>query len=140
LFLICGLWRGQAKGSLHARVLQSTKRQSKGASIFRHSQGRRGHTLLGAHIPRNHCRACVELAEYRVPLYLSSLLYYMLEAHYIYTFVSNWFSPGGFIQGHVDEKYLCSFHVCYSLEQHYFSTSRSLGVLYSLWYACANLW
>jgi hypothetical protein len=38
----------------------------------------------GAHIPRNHCRACVELAEYQVPLYLSSLLHCMLEAHYIY--------------------------------------------------------
>jgi hypothetical protein len=53
----------------------------------------------GAHIPRNHCRACVELAEYQVPLYLSSLLYYMLEAHYIYTFISNWFSPGGVYPG-----------------------------------------
>jgi hypothetical protein len=97
--MICGLWRGKAKGSLHARVLQSAKRQSKGARIFTHSQRRRGHTLLGVHIPRNHCRDYVELAEYQVPLYLSSLLYFMLEKHYISTFISNWFSLGGFYPG-----------------------------------------
>jgi hypothetical protein len=85
--MICGLWKGKEKGSLHTRVLQSTKRQSKGSSIFRHSQGRRGRTLLRAHIPRNHCRACVELAEYQFPLHLSYLLYYMFEAHYIYIYI-----------------------------------------------------
>jgi hypothetical protein len=38
----------------------------------------------------------------QVPLYLSSLLYFLLEALHIYTSISNWFSPGGFVQGHVD--------------------------------------
>ena len=139
LFMICGLSRGQAKGSLHARVLQSAKGKDKGARIFKLSQGRRRRTLLGAHIPRNHCKSCEEIAKYQVPLYLSPLLYYMHEAHHIYTFISNWFSPGGVIQGHVDQKYPCSFHVCQSLEQHYFNTKRSLGVLYSLRYGCANI-
>jgi hypothetical protein len=98
-----------AKGSLCARVIQSAKGRSKSTRIFRKHQGRRGCTLLGEHITRNHCKACEELAKYQVPLYLSSLLYFMLEAHHIYTFISNWFSPGGFIHGHVDQKYLCSF-------------------------------
>jgi hypothetical protein len=87
LFLICGLWRGKEKGSLHARVLQSSKRQSKGLQ----AQSRKE----GAHIPRNHCRACVELAEYQDPLYLSSLLYCMLEAHYIYIHSSQTGFPRG---------------------------------------------
>jgi hypothetical protein len=100
-FLGSGLWvvESACKGQFECRVLQSTKGKRKGARIFRHSQGRRGHTLLGVHISRNHCKACEELAKYQVPLYLSSFLYYMLEAHHIYTFISNWFSPRGFYPG-----------------------------------------
>jgi hypothetical protein len=40
---------------------------------------------------------------------LAYLLYSLLEIIIIYTFIPNWFSPGGFIQGHVDQKSLCPF-------------------------------
>jgi hypothetical protein len=36
------------------------------------------------------------------------LLYSIFCFPRIYIYISNWFSPGGFIQGHVDQKYLCT--------------------------------
>jgi hypothetical protein len=37
------------------------------------------------------------------------MLYSTFYFPHIYTSIPNWFSRGGFIQGHVDKKYLCSF-------------------------------
>jgi hypothetical protein len=49
----------------------------------------------------------------------TSLLYSLLETLHIYTSIINWVSPGGFVEGHVDQKlHLFIFHVCLVLYQH----------------------
>ena len=95
-FLVSGLWvvERAIKWQFECKGSSNSKGKRQGRKDLQAKSRKEG-----AHIPRNHCKACEELAKYQVPLYLSSLLYYMLEAHHIYTFISNRFSPGGFYLG-----------------------------------------
>jgi hypothetical protein len=53
----------------------------------------------------------------------------------------NWFSPGGFIQGHIDKIYMCPISCMLICVDQHFRVVKLRGVLFVLSIiACANHW
>ena len=106
-------WRGSTQEHICVQwfLLQSIHGQGHFTSVGLSNKGE-GCTMLG----RIHLLGLVQQLErgclcIRFICFMY-LLYLMLQTPLIYTSIPNWFSPGGFIQGHIDQKYLCSFHAC----------------------------
>jgi len=106
--LIGGGLRQHTNRDLHARVSQTTKRRSRAHQFSGRGNKGRGCTCLSSSFLEPSSKAWEELAICAGSIVFAYLLFSMLETSHIYTFILNWFSLGDFIQGHVDQKYLCS--------------------------------
>jgi hypothetical protein len=112
-------WGGAPlKRALHARKGALSKG---GAStrLARQKQGKGRTYPRGAQIPRRTPKPSSSGVGYCIRFFLCiSLLLYLLEISII-KFLFCWFSPWGFFQGHVDQKYLCiNLVVCIFPYQH----------------------
>jgi hypothetical protein len=54
-----------------------------------------------------------KLGLYQVPCVFTCCSICFQVSIYIYNFLSYWFSPWGFFEGHVDQKHLCTFVMVY---------------------------
>ena len=110
LFLICGLLRGQSNGSFECKGSTNNKGKEQGCIASSSKQERKGaHSSRGAYPKEPIAKLERSLQSIRfLCIYLPFCISCFKHTIYMHSSQTD-FPQGGFIEGHVDQKYLCSF-------------------------------
>jgi hypothetical protein len=112
--VLTGSVERQHRGASFCGGVSSLDQRGKRALHFSGESNKgRGRTKSWAHISLDLVARLVRsLLCIQVPLYCITCCISCFDHHYIDIYPKLIFSGGGFIQGHVDQKYLCQIYAC----------------------------